>query len=337
MGKFCLYADEFRDAPCICFSTYKYSYLKDFFLDNKGNKKKFSVPVIVECIKKEEGKASVINEKCINCMFCLFGCIGNRILISNTIHPLQMCVDITKDELENLKKSFFPQLFNGTFIKLNSVPYSSIRVKYKTFDSFTAVDETKNIAVWGANAMKYLSTSMEPRLSLEVGVDIENRDRGGRLDIVLLNTNDNKMFIAETKVSFKKMMEEGRYESQMLAYDKELQNECPLNISYSLFLMIGDKESDLLPVVHPHCTADPNRSRLFYDTLIKNNIFFVSANSLLALGLLKMFVSCKRYNLEMLELLIHSGKYLGLLSSGVISKEQTIVPLEVALEDLIRK
>ena len=58
------------------------------------------------------------------------------------------------------------------------VLHSSIKVRYKNFESFTAVDETKNIAVWAANAMKYLSTSLEPRLSLEVGVNISTRDRG---------------------------------------------------------------------------------------------------------------------------------------------------------------
>ena len=37
--------------------------------------------------------------------------------------------------------------------------------------------ETKNIAVWTANAMKFLSSSLEPRLSLEVGLRIYQRDR----------------------------------------------------------------------------------------------------------------------------------------------------------------
>lgn len=334
MGKFCLYADKFIDAPCVAFNTFKYSYLKDFFADNRGTKKKLSVPVNVECINKGDDKVVVVNDRCINCMFCLFGCTGNRILISKDIHPLEMCVDISKDELNELTSTFLPSLFQGTFIHLESVPYSSIKVKYKNFDAFTAVDETKNIAVWGANAMKYLSTSLEPRLSLEVGVDIKTRDRGGRLDISLLNTNENKAFVAETKVSFKKMIDEGRYESQMLAYEKELLKECPPNISYNLFLMIGDKESDLLPSSHPRCTADRNRSLSFYDTIKKHQFFFVSANSFLSLGLMKMFVSCEKYNLEILDGLIHSKKYLGLLSSGVITTEEQIVSLDYALNNL---
>ena len=334
MGKFCLYSDSIKDAPCIMFNTFKYSYISDFFSDNKGSKKKFSVPVNIECIKKLDSKVGVVNERCINCMFCLFGCTGNRILISKEIHPSEMCVDVTRSEIEDLRTILLPSLFRGEFIHLKSVPYSSLKVKYKNFDSFTAVDETKNIAVWGANAMKYLSLSLEPRLSLEVGVDIATRDRGGRLDISLLNTNENKAFFAETKVSFKKMIDEGRYVSQMLAYERELASECPVGISYSLFLLIGDKESDLLPSNHPRCSSDKNKSLFFYDTLRKHKLFFVSANSLLALGLMKMFVSCEKYNLEMLELLVHSGKYIGLLSSGVITSDLRIVPLDFALDNI---
>lgn len=336
MGKFCLYSDTIVDAPCVSFKTFKYSYLNDFFSDNRGSRKKFSVPVNIECIKKsqDQSKIDIINERCINCMFCLFGCTGNRILISKNIHPIETCVDITKSELEELKNHILPSLFNGIFIKLNSVPYSSIKVKYKNFDTFTGVDETKNIAVWGANAMKYLSTSLEPRLSLEVGVDILTRDRGGRLDISLYNTNERKTFIAETKVSFKKMIDEGRYESQMLAYEKVLLAENPHNASFCLFLMIGDKESELLPPSHRHCTADINKSKLFYDTLKKNRLFFVSANSLLALGLMKMFVSCNKYNLEMLEPLIHSKKYLGMLSSGIVTINDELISLDDALSEI---
>jgi hypothetical protein len=245
-----------------------------------------------------------------------------------------MCVDITRDEIEQLKNTFLPLLFNGNFIKLKTVPYSSIKVKYKNFDSFTAVDETKNIAVWAANAMRYLSKSLEPRLSLEVGVNVETRDRGGRLDIFLLNTLENKSFVAETKVSFKKMIDEGRFESQMMMYYDKLVQECPANTSVNLFLLIGDKESDLLPPDNPYNTADINKSRLFYDTLKKRKIFFVSANSLLALGLMKMFVSCEKYNLEMLEILMGSEKFLGILSSGVITTDYSIIPLDEALSSI---
>lgn len=327
MGKYCLYSDEFKDSPCVVLNPFKYSYLKDFFDDNRSNRKLFSVPQKIECIKKGDKKPDIVNERCINCMFCLFGCTGNRVLIENSIHPKEMCVDITSSQLEELKENLLPLLFKGSFIKINSVPYSNIRPKYKTFESFTGVDETTNIAVWGANAMKYLSTSMEPRISLEVGVKIKTRDRGGRLDIALLNLNEKKAFIAETKVSFSKMIDEGRYESQILAYRNELLKECPKDTKFSLFLMIGDKESDLLPPLHPQNTADINKSRLFYDTLKKNKIFFVSANSFLALGLMKMFVSCKKYNLEMLSDIINSEKYLGLLSSGLVTMDEKIVEL----------
>ena len=128
------------------------------------------------------------------------------------------------------------------------------------------------------------------------------------------------------------MIDEGRYESQMLAYHDELAKECPSDTTYNLFLLIGDKETDLLPPEHPSNTADINKSRLFYNSLETRGIFFVSANSLLALGLMKMFVSCEQYNLEMLEKLINNKNFLGLLSSGVVTKDHRIIPLDDAVK-----
>lgn len=188
------------------------------------------------------------------------------------------------------------------------------------------VDETSNIAVWGANAMKYLSSSLEPRVALEVGVNIENRDRNGRLDISLLNTRDNYLFVAETKVDFEKMMSEGRYESQMIAYESELMRSCPAKLKRAKFLLIGGDESDLLPPGHPNCTTG-NRSLDFYDVLNSDGLFFFSANAMLALGLMKLFVSYDNYNLENLLNIINSKDYVGLLSCGVVTSRGDILPL----------
>ena len=305
----------------------KYSYLDDFLSDKPcKNERAYSVPIRIECIKRrDDNKLDIQNPKCINCMFCAFGCIGNRVLITKEIHPVEMCVDITSSQIKELRDAFLPKLFHGEFIDIPPVPFSQIRAKYKTFEEFTAVDETQNIAVWGANAMKYLSTSLEPRISLEVGVDISARDRGGRLDISMLNTRDGYLFVAETKVGFKAMMDEQRYEAQMLAYETELQRTCPTDLKRCKFLLIGDVESDLLPFENKNCTGG-NAARLFYDVLRADNLFFMSANAMLAMGLMKMFVSQERYSLESLYSFIASGQYVGLLSSGLVRRDGTIVP-----------
>ena len=334
MGKFCLYADNMIDAPCAYLQMYKYSYLADFMRDEKHckGKQNHSIPLLISCLKKgedEKSKFSVKDEYCINCMFCIFGCVGNRILLSNKLHPQTFCYDISQEELAELELTV-SQLFKGSFIHLPQVLTSHLSVKYKSFESFTSVDETKNIAVWTANAMKFLSASLEPRLSLEVGLKIAQRDRGGRLDVTLLNTRDKYLFVAETKVDFCHMMSENRYESQMIAYETELE-QVDESVKRAKFLVIGGRECDLLPSSIQGSTSGP-RAKLFYNILRQHNIFFISANALLALGLQKLYKSISNYSLEALYPIIQSKEYVGLLSSGVVTTKEEIVPLDEALK-----
>lgn len=327
MGKFCLFSDTAIKAPCFSIGLKKYSYLEDFLADKpvNNNFQQYSVPIKIDCLLAQEQGFKIEDKRCINCMFCIFGCPANRIIINNHIHPIDICVDPTQTQISELREHLLPHLFNGSFIKLPKVPLSQLRVKYKSFEEFTAVDETKNIAVWGANAMKYLSASLEPRVALEVGINIVKRDRNGRLDISLFNTRDYYLFIAETKVSFEKMMAEDRYESQMLAYETELK-KCTENIKRAKFLLIGGDESDMLPQHHSSCTGGA-RVGQFYNVLKRNNLFFISANALVALGLLKLFVSYDKYNLENLYFVITNTNYVGLLSCGLVTSNGEIVPL----------
>lgn len=333
MGKFCLYADTPNDAPCIVIPMYKYSYLEDFMGDVKHVKgvQRHSVPIKISCLKGQEnerGRFAIKDEICINCLFCVLGCVGNKILISKKYHPLEFCYDITQDELEGLSVEV-SKLFKGEFIHLPKVPLSQLYVKYKSFEDFTSVKETEHIAVWTANALKFLSSSMEPRVALEVGLQITQRDRGGRLDVTLLNVKDNYLFVAETKVDFAHMMGEGRYESQMVAYETEL-SQVADDVKRAKFLVVGGKESDLLPPDVLGTTAGP-KGKLFYDVLREHRLFFFSANALLALALMKLYVSIKTYSLENLYKVMVDKRYVGILSSGVITADEKLIPLNEAL------
>ena len=333
MGKFCLYSDTVKDAPCITVKTFKYSYLDTFLNDEKKEAQDYSIPIIIDCLElKDNNKPSIIDYKCINCMFCIFGCYGNKIIISSNMQPKEFCADISSNQKAELHNSFISKLFNGSFIKLPPVPFSKIKAKYKNFEAFTSINETKNIAVWGVNAMKYLTRSLEPRISLEVGLEIQERDRGGRLDISLYNAKDNFLFLVETKISFEALMQENRYESQLLAYETEIEKNCSSNIKRCKILMIGGNESDLLPSKHPDCTSlTGNKSDEFYSVLRKNNFFFISANAMLALGLMKLFVSYENYNLENIFPFINDPQYIGLLSSGIVKFNGEILPLNVVI------
>ena len=330
MKKFCLYSDTCLCAPCFSIQMHKYSYLPQFLADEKQSERltPYSVPMKIECVKPKSVNGFDVQEtKCINCMFCAFGCTGNRIRINKSIHPEEFCYDITREELQILQNEFLQKLFKGSFIQLPKVPLSQLKVKYKSFEKFTAVDETKNIAVWAANAMKFLSASLEPRVALEVGVDIEDRDRNGRLDISLFNTRDHYLFVAETKVTFEAMMADKRFEAQLIGYESEMQKNRTADLKMCKFLVIGGGESDLLPPQNSKCTSGV-RGMEFYDIIKAQKFFFISANALLALGLMKMFVSQETFCLENLYNIISSGKYLGLLSCGVIDCNGNILPFD---------
>jgi NAD-dependent dihydropyrimidine dehydrogenase PreA subunit len=317
IDKKCLYNYESKLPPCVILRVYKFSYLSDFISDNKSKLNDLAIALKIECIEFKGDHIDIRNENCINCMFCVFGCPGNNIEIRNDFSLKAMCSNFTIDYDNKLGSSILDKLFFGEFIELPKIRLQQFKVKYKSFEDFTSTDETTNISVWGANTLKYLSQSTNPRIGLEVGMRISSRDRGGRLDICLLN--ENLLFVAEAKISFDKMMNEGRFESQLIAYEEELKTTTDgTNISYYKFLLIGGPESDLLPYSHEGCTSKVgNRAISFYDTVIKNGFFFISSNALLSLSLLKLFKG-DMYSIENIYKEIFKEGVIGLLSSGLV-------------------
>jgi NAD-dependent dihydropyrimidine dehydrogenase PreA subunit len=328
--KYCPHEYETKLPPCVNLRVVKYNYLKDFLNNNKGANKDIMIANSIDCIEFKNNSIDIKNDNCINCMYCVFGCPGNNIEIDNKYNLSAMCSDFSSDYPNRLKKKTLDNLFNGYFIKLPNIRLTQFKIKYKSFSDFTSVNETKNISIWGANCMKFLSNSLNPQLGLEIGMNIESRDRGGRLDICLLN--NNLLIVAESKVSFSKMMDENRYLSQMIAYKEEIQSNISdygKGLRYIIFLLIGGNESDLLPPNHPDCTSNVgNKSTTFYKDCIDNNLFFISANSLLSLGLKKIF-NGNSYSFESLVDKLFTDENLGLLSSGIIGKNQQIKPLKI--------
>ena len=158
---------------------------------------------------------------------------------------------------------------------------------------------------------------------------IQTRDRGGRLDICLLS--DKHLIIAETKVSFRKMMQENRYLAQMLAYQDEIENiisETQSELIHYKFLLIGGAETDLLPDNHSNCTSrEGNQAAIFYDNLKRHNLFFISANALLLLGMLNLLKK-NNYSIENVLNKIMQNNNFGLLTCGVIDKNTEIKTID---------
>lgn len=329
-NKRCPYQYHTQLPLCISLEVTKYNYLIDLLLDKNGSKKELMIAHLIDCIEFKNNSIDIKNENCINCMYCVFGCPGNNIEIDNSYKLSALCSDFVTDYPNRIKKNTIDKLFNGEFIKLPKIRLSQFRVKYKSFSAFTSVNETKNISVWGANCMKFLSESSNPKVGLEIGMQIKSRDRGARLDICLLN--NNLLLVAEAKVTFSKMIVENRYLSQMIAYEEEINSTISSlqeDIKHFKFLLIGGEECDLLPPNHPKCTSNVgNQSSDFYKNCINNDIFFISANALLSLGLKKLFNS-NLFSFEKIAKIIFSSKNVGLLSSGLVQKNYEIVTLVI--------
>lgn len=327
--KRCLYSFKTKLPSCILLRVYRYSYLKDFISNTRTSFQDLSIATKIECIEFKGGPIDIRNENCINCMFCVFGCPGNNIEVKKDFSLKAMCSNFSTNYDDKLLLDKLDLFFTGEFIKLPEIRLRQLSVKYKSFEDFTSKEETTNIAVWGANTLKYLSNSIESRIAIEVGLKITTRDRGGRLDICLIN--NNILLVAEAKVSFEKMMNEGRYVSQLIAYEEELElATTSSDIQYCKFLLIGGPESDLLPTSHPMCTSKVGgRGQLFYNALEEHNFFFISANALLSLSLLKLNKG-DNYSIENIYKKLFSKGNLGLLSSGIVCRKGdniVIVPI----------
>lgn len=316
--------------PCIVVRTYQWADLKDFIEDKrKGNSvNNLMIAHNIDCIEFKTNHVSIKNEKCIKCMFCVFGCEGNYIEIYNGFELLALCSNFKQDYQSKISEQEFKKWFNNKLVQLPEIELSHLKIKYYSFQEFTEVDETNNIAVWGANTMRFLSKSKNNRIGTEIKMNIITRDRGGRLDICLLS--EKHLIVAETKVSFNKMMQEGRYLSQMLAYEDEISktlDRLKTNLKHYKFLLINGSECDLLPFNHECCSSkEGNQSNIFYNSISKHEIFFASANALLLLGILKLFKGDK-YSIEnVLDRVMVNGN-LGLLSCGVINSNFDIIPL----------
>lgn len=295
--------------PCLTLKTNKFNYIKDFIENKPMNQKSHMIAHTIGCIDSRNNSININEDKCINCMFCVFSCPGNYIKINENYSLEPECSEC------QLKKCEAKDLSKETLIDLPKIKTLNPETKFKNFEDFTRIDEVKNISIWGAKVLEFLSNEDNPRVALEVGMNITNRNRGGRLDIC--TTNNDKIVVAEAKVSFQKMVEEDRYVSQMIAYNEELASIL-MNDNFYTFLLIGGSETDLLPSSHPKCTSNlGNRSKIFYKKLIKHNIHFVSANSLLNLGLMKLKYG-DSYSLDFITKLLFSKNVVGILSSGIV-------------------
>lgn len=244
-----------------------------------------------------------------------------KIVLSN-INPLLFFHPKNTSAKIRLKSEDF---FNK---KLVEIPFFNVNDKefnkHNRFEEFTSRNEVNNLSLWALSFLKFLSHD-KVRLGKELEIIQSNNPRDGRLDVVAMDGKE--IIIFEVKTTLFSLLTEKRFKIQIPEYYKEAIKIIKGESNLSIFLLVGGEETDLYPPSDPNCTTGKigNISQIFYDSLIKYKIKFISANALWNLFANSIINNKKYYWNEILPKIFSDNKTLGLLSAGkVIYKEGTI-------------
>lgn len=304
--------------PCLIFTHKTYKNLSKFLDSNDAGKDKDELlSNEIDCISysKKLNTVSINQDQCITCGSCVFSCPGGLINFTDELKAYSSCSGYkgrSRKELINIQDNLIN--FSGNNL-------DSLNSRYKSFEKFTGVKETTNISVWSGNVAKYVFGN-QARIGLEIPLTIDGRDRNGRLDVCVL-TKD-ALIVMEAKIGLKKLMAEGRYEAQILAYEEELSG-LKLKENFAVesikLLLVGDDEKDLLPQDHDLCTSKVgNLSGLFYKSILTHRIQFISARGLLAFAMSKLISPEKNVDRFFIDTFIDPNT-VGVLSNTVIKRD----------------
>lgn len=311
--------------PCLVFTHKIYKNLPTFLGDENVMKSKDELlSNEINCISYDKAlnAISINQDQCLSCGSCAFSCPGGKINFLDGVKAVPSCSSFsghTEVELAEIQ---------SRLINFSEDSLYSFNENYKSFEKYTGIKETTNISVWGGNVARYLFGTNE-KVGLEIPLMLGGRDRNGRLDICVLAKDT--LVVMEAKIGLKKLMAEGRYESQILAYDEEisgLELKSRYKISSIKLLLVGDDEKDLLPQDHELCSSKVgNLSQLFYQSLLKHNIQFISARGLLSLAMSK-FIKPNNLAEEIFLSAFRDPNTIGILSNTLIKRRGNDVYLE---------
>lgn len=319
----CPFFEQKLSLACYVFNTGNYKSLPSF-LDNKS---KGNIPFSIansgnlDCLNigSEPIKAIPEAAKCINCMFCVFGCPGHRFTVKESLEIVSHCDSSILQSDWGPLPELVEKSFKGVLLteeEFQSGSFFNPIGKYQGFDDFTAIDETKNISVWLGNTIKFLLGS-ESRIGLEIPIDITGASRDGRLDVAGI-INDY-LIVCETKTTFRDLMTDKRFVEQISGYDSIISMEAKnRNFRYNQFLVIGGHEKDLLPPNDSYESSKVgNDSEKFYGLLKSYGIKFISAKAFLLMGMNKL-INPTKFNLENQINSFFTENVVGLVTSGKI-------------------
>lgn len=301
---------------------------KNFLLGKMENSEpRLTCDTSINAISAHGNSLKIDTERCIACLACL---CSHR----NPFHLLYSdIIDVLNGIIPSFagfsKSSYANDLFNGELTHIP--PNETLSLEINSFDRYMAHNEVDHIALWVTIMLRFLASDNNTRIGKEIHIANPISPRDNRLDACCLSYDN--VLVAETKASLDSLLQENRYRIQIPSYQRVILSQVEEhNALYGqhkeslVLLIVGGRETDLLPFSHPYCTAlVGDRSRRFYDDLASFNIRFISAHLLWTMALYSLIVRKRLCWDRFLPHVFIDQNVLGVLSGGqVISRDRQI-------------
>lgn len=304
---------------------------KNFLLGKvEKPERRLTCDTAISAILANSNNLKIDTERCIACLACLCSHRNPfQLLYSDIIDVLNGIIP-TLEEFS--KSSYTNNLFNGD---LKQIPRKeSLSLEINSFDEYTADNEVEHIALWVTIMLQFLASDNNARIGKEIHIANLIEPRDNRLDTCCLSYD--RVLVGETKISLDSLLQENRYRTQIPSYqtiiESQVQEHNALygqNKEAMVLLIIGGRETDLLPFDHPHCTSIVgDQSLRFYNDIVSHNIRFISAHLIWAMSLYSLIMR-KRLCWDLLfSQVFENQNVLGILSGGQIVAQDKQITLE---------
>jgi hypothetical protein len=302
-----------------------YSKFNNFLLGNVENYEyQLACNKKIGALLASQKRLSIDTNRCIACLACLCSCRS----------PLKiLCADVNDilgriiPDFETIKERVCRNnLFNGELI---SMPVrDGLSLSLNSFDEYTAMNEVHHIALWTTMMLQFLASDEKTQVGKEIQIANPISPRDNRLDTCCRSYD--KILVGETKTNLDSLLQENRYRTQIPSYQKVCEKlvqthnrSCNQHKMITTLLIIGGRETDLLPPSHPSCSSVVgDQSLRFYNDIISHNIKFISANLIWLMGLCSLVMRRRLCWDLFLPYIFENPNVLGILSGGQVVKQR---------------
>ena len=268
-------------------------------------------------------------DRCITCLAC----------ICSRRNPVKLLSVNVIDLLNHIGHNYFQSgyfnpsnIFNG---ELKQIPLpSALSLKIKSFYQYTSENELGNIALWTTIMLYFLASDEGVKIGKEIPIANLTSPRDNRLDTCCLSYD--RVLVGETKTTLDSLLQENRYRIQIPSYEtiiktlvKEHNDKYGMHKQAMVLLVIGGRETDLLPSNHKGCTSVVGGGSLrFYNDIDTYKIRFISADLLWTMAQHSLITQKRLCWDKLFPEVFSNPNVLGILSGGQVVKQDKNILVE---------